>query len=33
MPTQSEIEAAARVLCRGANYQLPAAERVCAADV
>ena len=33
MPTQSEIEAAARVLCRVAYYQLPAAERICAADV
>jgi uncharacterized membrane protein len=33
MPTQSEIEAAARVLCRVAYYQMPAKERVCSADV
>jgi hypothetical protein len=33
MPTQSEIEAAARVLCRVAYYQVPANERVCSADV
>jgi hypothetical protein len=33
MPTQSEIEAAARVLCRTAYYQLPANERICSADV
>jgi hypothetical protein len=32
MPTQAEIEASARVLCRIAFYQLPAAERVCSAD-
>jgi hypothetical protein len=33
MPTQSEVEAAARVLCRAAYFQLPANERVCSADV
>jgi hypothetical protein len=33
MPTQSEIEAAARVLCRTAYFQLPANERVCSADL
>ena len=33
MPTQSEIEAAARVLCRTAFFQLPANERTCSADV
>lgn len=33
MPTQSEIEAAARVLCRVAYYQLPANERLCSADM
>lgn len=32
MPTQAEIEASARVLCRIAFYQLPPAERVCSAD-
>jgi hypothetical protein len=33
MPTQSEVEAAARVLCRCAYYQLPAHERTCSADI
>jgi hypothetical protein len=33
MPTQSEVEAAARVLCRCAFYQLPAHERFCSADI
>jgi hypothetical protein len=32
MPTQDEIEAAARVLCRMAYFQLPANERICSAD-
>jgi hypothetical protein len=32
MPTTSEIEAAARVLCRVAYFQLPANERICSAD-
>jgi hypothetical protein len=32
MPTQAEIEAAARVLCRTTFYQLPASQRVCSAD-
>ena len=32
MPTQNEIEAAARVLCRTAFFQLPASERICSAD-
>ena len=32
MPTPSEIEASARVLCRVAYFQLPANERVCSAD-
>jgi hypothetical protein len=32
MPTPAEIEAAARVLCRVAYFQLPATERVCSAD-
>jgi hypothetical protein len=32
MPTQGEIEAAARVLCRTTFYQLPASERICSAD-
>jgi hypothetical protein len=33
MPTQAEIEASARVLCRIAYYQLPPNERICSADV
>lgn len=33
MPTQEEVEAAARVLCRVAYFQLPANERVCSADI
>src|SRR4051794_10840747 len=33
MPTPSEIEAAARVLCRVSFYQLPAKERTCSADL
>jgi hypothetical protein len=33
MPTQIEVEAAARVLCRVAYFQLPANERVCSADL
>jgi hypothetical protein len=33
MPTQSEIEAAARVLCRTAYFQLPANARICSADL
>jgi hypothetical protein len=33
MPTQSEIEAAARVLCRLAYFQLPPNERMCSADL
>lgn len=33
MPTQSEIEAAARVLCRAAFFQLPPNERICSADL
>jgi hypothetical protein len=33
MPTQAEIEAAARVLCRAAYFQLPANERICSADL
>jgi hypothetical protein len=33
MPTQTEIEASARVLCRIAYYQLPPNERICRADV
>lgn len=33
MPMQSEIEAAARVLCRVAYFQLPANERICSADL
>jgi hypothetical protein len=32
MPAQNEIEAAARVLCRMAYFQLPANERICSAD-
>jgi hypothetical protein len=32
MPTQAEIEAAARVLCRVAYFQLPANDRTCSAD-
>ncbi|WP_146618747.1 hypothetical protein [Rhodoplanes elegans] len=32
MPTQAEIEAAARVLCRMAYFQIPANERICSAD-
>jgi hypothetical protein len=32
MPIQAEVEAAARVLCRMAFFQLPANERVCSAD-
>jgi hypothetical protein len=32
MPTPSEIEASARVLCRIAYFQLPANERICSAD-
>ena len=32
MPTQAEIEASARVLCRIAFYQLPPPARVCSAD-
>jgi hypothetical protein len=32
MPTPAEIEAAARVLCRAAFFQLPANERICSAD-
>jgi hypothetical protein len=33
MPTPAEIEAAARVLCRVAFYQLPAKERTCSAEL
>jgi hypothetical protein len=33
MPTQAEVEAAARVLCRVAYFQLPASERICSADI
>ena len=33
MPTQAEIEASARVLCRIAYYQLPPNERICSADI
>jgi hypothetical protein len=33
MPTQSEIEAAARVLCRLAYFQFPPNERMCSADL
>jgi hypothetical protein len=33
MPTQDEVEAAARVLCRLAYFQLPANERICSADI
>ena len=33
MPTQAEVEAAARVLCRVAYFQLPANERICSADI
>lgn len=33
MPMPSEIEAAARVLCRVAYFQLPANERICSADL
>lgn len=32
MPTQAEIEAAARVLCRMAYFQIPANGRICSAD-
>ena len=33
MPTPAEIEAAARVLCRVAFYQLPPKERTCSAEL
>lgn len=32
MPTQAEIEAATRVLCRMAYFQISANERICSAD-